>query len=297
MALGQYTYTLKVHIDNCATDDDKRVCLDKFFTDLLELKEDLGDYIEGEEDKFDYEKLTHELAQGSFDNLFNELEKIDRDIFFRETSKCTTSNAFFDVITFNYTSIIDKCLEPLMRKKFNWKEKKLNSTGTSIVRSVNHIHGTLHKHMTLGVNDVSQLCEEAIEKSHFHQIIKPDEVVEGRGGRDNEAESTILNSDIIVIYGMSLGSTDRKWWEIVCRWLSLSEKHLLLINEYDENEPKRKYTSYYVNIKRQCRSKLLSYTPKDVSSIDFENQIFILPNSKSFFFVPVTVKGSIMTLS
>ncbi|HAC3581877.1 TPA_asm: hypothetical protein GZN79_05555, partial [Listeria monocytogenes] len=52
-------------------------------------------------------------------------EKIDRDIFFRETSKCTTSNAFFDVITFNYTSIIDKCLEPLMRKNLIGKRKNL----------------------------------------------------------------------------------------------------------------------------------------------------------------------------
>lgn len=53
-------------------------------------------------------------------------------------------------------------------------------------------------------------------------------------GRTEEAEELISSSDVICIFGMSLGETDGMWWTYITDWLYEKGK-ILIIYDYDTN--------------------------------------------------------------
>ena len=45
---------------------------------------------------------------------------------------------------------------------------------------------------------------------------------------DAKAEKLLKDSHVLYIYGMSIGATDKLWWERVCTWLAgNSERHII----------------------------------------------------------------------
>ena len=45
---------------------------------------------------------------------------------------------------------------------------------------------------------------------------------------DDKAKKLLDNSTILYIYGMSIGATDKLWWERVCSWLAGSPDHHII---------------------------------------------------------------------
>lgn len=50
---------------------------------------------------------------------------------------------------------------------------------------------------------------------------------------DANASQLIKNSQLIYIYGMSIGETDKLWWDRICTWLSGSGERHLIVQKYD----------------------------------------------------------------
>lgn len=86
------------------------------------------------------------------------------------------------------------------------------------------------------MNDETQLASDFFDKDDLIDLLKPDSLANSREYRRRNAENTIENSDIIVIFAMSMGSTDKHWWEKIADVLLKAKNKKLIIHLY-EKEP------------------------------------------------------------
>ena len=141
----------------------------------------------------------------------------------------------YNFINFNYTDILEKCLESfpdgLIAKRTVKSMGYVDKLGKVI-----HIHGYKDKLPLMGVNDVSQIKnkELAEDKRFVRFIVKPLFNKANRTNYDKQAMNLISNSHIICIYGMALGETDKDWWKLVLTWLNNESNRQLVIFNYDE---------------------------------------------------------------
>ena len=57
-----------------------------------------------------------------------------------------------------------------------------------------------------------------------------------KGARSTEiAEQLINQSDILCVFGMSFGATDRYWWKQLCGWLTQNAERRLILFDYNSN--------------------------------------------------------------
>ena len=81
---------------------------------------------------------------------------------------------------------------------------------------------------------------------------------------------------------MSLGETDKKWWDLISQWLSKSDKRMLVILQHDG-----KYSSRFPHVQdrviRPIRKRFLSYStlPEEIQR-KISERIFIGINNDVF---------------
>ena len=73
----------------------------------------------------------------------------------------------------------------------------------------------------LGVDNISQIRNPLLQNDEelLYSIVKPISNRELESGQDEKAKELIEASNIIIIYGMSLGETDNSWWRVITDWL------------------------------------------------------------------------------
>lgn len=143
-------------------------------------------------------------------------------------------NITYNFISFNYTNTIDKCIETFSKKErviFTKENRKVFQFGKIV-----HVHGMLEKFPLFGVADKGQIANEIFRTpSDIKRLVKP--VSNSQLGTKNEQEAITLinNSSIICVYGMSIGDTDKNWWDVLLQWLLNSSHRQLILFAYDEN--------------------------------------------------------------
>ncbi len=191
-----------------------------------------NEYLEREERSIDYnnEKIIAEIMKRGIETYYNtrEADKLSiQNIYSKQSSEKT-----YNFVTFNYTRTIDACAKILDNLL---KDQKCGRVG-----EVAHIHGYIDENMIMGLNDASQIknSELAKEKDVIMEVIKPQQNTDLRTMYDSKAEKIISNSEIICIYGMSLGETDKKWWEKISVWLSQNDNRrlIILVNKKEYNK-------------------------------------------------------------
>ena len=113
------------------------------------------------------------------------------------------------ILTFNYTRIFSKLLKK-STSQFYIPYRQSNQIVTDPI----HAHGTLEKNIIMGVNDSTQISER-FSSDECSDLIKKDLLEDSREDMLNINSSIINESDLIVIYGMSIGETDKLLWNIV----------------------------------------------------------------------------------
>lgn len=142
-------------------------------------------------------------------------------------------NRTYNFISFNYTKSVDECAKIL--------KQHLKSDSSRDVGKVLHIHGFIEENMIMGVNDAAQITNEdfANDEDVVREIVKPQQNSDVRANYEKQVIDTINSSNIICVYGMSIGDTDKKWWSHIAKWLAKSEKRALVILKYDKKYNKR----------------------------------------------------------
>lgn len=141
------------------------------------------------------------------------------------------SNVNIDCVTFNYTDTLEKVVDD--------HGSFLGSIGTNTpvyLRQIMHLHGSLENMILIGVNDVSQIANEAFRESAElrEEFVKP-EINNGCENMVNESFSQLIHeAHVIVLFGVSVGKTDSVWWQAIGKRLdSLQDSLKVIYYPYD----------------------------------------------------------------
>lgn len=135
------------------------------------------------------------------------------------------------LISMNYTDSLDQIAKGI-------REYPEKSQFLEIDAEVLHPHGTLETGIILGVNDKSQIHNEDIKSSDgFSYLMIKEDIINNEGNENckiskEKGIEAIDQSSIICLYGLSLGETDKFWWEKLGKWLQADSKHKLIVFDY-----------------------------------------------------------------
>lgn len=141
------------------------------------------------------------------DSFLDNKPKQEYRQFLSGVNSCNDVN--LSVINFNYTSTVEKMMA--IKKEFSIPPKKLE------LHEVIHVHQNLETGILMGVNDETQIVNEAYGKDFDirSMMVKPFINEMFAAGNDQKSYNAICNADIIVLFGTSFGETDEKWWNTV----------------------------------------------------------------------------------
>ncbi|MCR4683466.1 MAG: bacteriophage abortive infection AbiH family protein [Clostridiales bacterium] len=162
--------------------------------------------------------------KSEYDSISKELEK---ELF------------VFNFISLNYTELLPDCVD-LMRKE-NFSEDAVKYFKVDEVRIGDCLcpHGKLPD-IVFGVSDESQVKnkEFLLHDNYKKRMLKCERVKDLRKDWFDKCYELISESDIICLFGLSVGETDNHWWKAVVNWLNSDQKHITLIYKYENDEKK-----------------------------------------------------------
>lgn len=115
-----------------------------------------------------------------------------------------------NIISFNYTDVVERAFG------YEGAEINLEKTDPDVVTKLEHIykvHGDLD-HMVMGVADESQIANKAFanDLDASEELLKPKYIAARRDYVWKRCYDCISKADMIVLYGLSIGETDKNWW-------------------------------------------------------------------------------------
>ena len=127
-------------------------------------------------------------------------------------------------ITFNYTDSLEACIA--LRNKYN----------TIIEKPPIHIHGRLREDVVLGIDnifqiknleyDITEKTKKAFIKTYFNERFDKKRV--------DDVKEIIRKSNVICVFGFSMGDSDKTWRCLLKEWLQENSEHHLVLYQYDE---------------------------------------------------------------
>lgn len=208
----------------------------------------------------------------------------------------------YNVVDFNFTNTVDIFWDKLPEDTFWHNIRYPQLLDGKPFRTVDkkgqlfHIHGTLNNEMMTGVGEPSQLANTIFQRTDIitSLCVKPIMNENCRNEVENNVSELIDKTDIFVIYGMSIGITDAKWWSGVVRRLLAEENSYLVIVNYDKDyNPALPYTSSLV-AKKIIRNLIeVSGCPKEDQD-RLKRKIAVLLNTELFHFSSLLKSESIV---
>ena len=280
--LGVFTKRLKKRLNEL--DQDVQKIANKFLIDFEILLEDLNDYLKSIQIQDDV-KIKEDFS----DVLYTTMNDFFYGVLQRENDELNnilvdnySSHFNYRCISFNYTNtlkkVIQSCSEVSMPNRLN------NSSHSHIFdKEIINVHGVIDRFLTLGLNDETQLATDFFDMSDLNDLIKPKSLENNREYMRRDAENLIDNSDIIVIFGMSIGSTDKHWWEKIAYSLMNSKNKKLIIHLYEKTpsflSPRK------ARIRRESKENeflwhLENLGLSDEQKAQLRKQIYIVTNSE-----------------
>lgn len=199
--------------------------------------EQLAKYLTHQMNRIDYNAVEKNII-----NSISHLNQLTKPFPTQESEQIKqiyrnrqSENIIFNFICFNYTDTLSKFLN-IIKKLPNeigshtWGSQLFKHT----VGDIYYVHGTVEKEMILGVNDDTQIAKNDIFDCEDGEIYKQLFIKQRANtsyleNRDTKVAQLIQKSHIIYIYGMSIGETDKLWWERICTWLNSSvDRHLII---------------------------------------------------------------------
>lgn len=260
--LGRYTAQFEVGAGAAFYECHKDIC------------EHLAKYLIDQQNRIDFSFVSDEVenAFSQINNLTSPFHTQEKAVLDTIYSHRKSENIYFNFITYNYTNALDQCLELVKKKQGLLGSHKYNgNVFTHTVGTLHHVHGTVNAEMVFGVNDKSQiskpeifdceygdLYEELLIKQQANQGYKED--------ADAKAKKLLDESQILYIYGMSIGATDKLWWERVCTWLEGSSDHHIIF--YCHEMPAAGVIEIDRRIaERKAQDKIMQYSELDEKNL------------------------------
>lgn len=269
VGLGQYTKQVSdpVVFTKCLMDI--KQCLIQF----LRIKYEARRY------NLDYKKIVNDLSRP--ETYLDEHTANSYSSFCRSRGVGFTDRLRIDVVSFNYTDTFEDIVN--------------NHYG--LITRVLHIHGQLTDSIVMGVSDMEQVSNVTFhgDRDIREEFIKPDFNDACLNARNSSFESLIDSADIIVLFGSSLGATDRKWWRLIGkRMLRRDDLAAILYFPYDSNKDTKLHPNYRRRWTEGYQKELLkTFEIPESESADVLKRVFIGINT-SIFALPMKTKPIIV---
>lgn len=215
LQLGEYL--------ECLQEDDAIL----IYNDLIK---NLQIYIQSEEEKYRYD-VEPNIVRKDLISPENYLRHMDSQFIISNWKK-NNENWRVRIISFNYTKSLEKLIafnnERIVIETVNGHQRYIDA--------VEHIHGFADDRMILGVNDSKQIKNQSLRdyKRIIRRFIKPECNKTYGLNHGDKCTSWINGAQIICLYGLSLGETDKIWWNKIAKRL-VSSSAILIIFFFDNN--------------------------------------------------------------
>lgn len=270
--------------------------LEAFMASHLELDSLLLDYLEEEQYKYPidfHEKAILEEISRSLKNISTDLFSVEERDSFEHTCRAFADEEIqYWFITFNYTDLLDRMIDKATNNDLDLgvQISSKRQAKRNILGEVHHVHGIMTEGIVLGVNDESQINNEGLSKNEMLRSVFLKSRINSLMGqrRTERAEEIINKSQIICIFGMSIGITDKRWWEKIVQWLLTDENRKVLIYiRVEENLIRRRIPTFVIRTRERVRR---DFWEKGKGNRDedtypkIQSRILVVFNSKIFSF-------------
>lgn len=192
-----------------------------------------NEYLKSEEGKVDYSdtKLIIDTMNKATTTYYH-IRPGDKNRIQQEITRYGNQTVY-NFVSFNYTKTVDECAEI-----FN---NFLKNDSFRSVGKVRHIHGYVERNMIIGVDNENQIENPELSQDSeiISELLKPTQNQDSRTNYESDVISMINQSQVICVYGMSIGETDKKWWNIISKWLLSDSHRVLIILSHNENYDER----------------------------------------------------------
>lgn len=218
-----------------------------FIDAFRDIREELAEYLRAV-DKLPIPSIKDVAEKIKFDlynlsDLFDLPQKHKYERFLKD--KNMEGGTEVNVISFNYTSSFERLMAEMQHSVKPQKDLTINTPV--------HIHGTLDEGLLMGVNDASQIANTGFRNGYLvgDLFIKPLINKEWEDGIDTRCREMISQADIIILYGLSIGATDRMWWQEIVNSANY-DIQLLAYSPYDMTQPTVRKDEILVQNKLLC---------------------------------------------
>jgi hypothetical protein len=238
---------------------------------------EIKDSFEKQQNRIDYENNKSFIATSFMKHIvafYNYLPDTRKQVVINSMTKINLDEEIhYNFVNFNYTSVLDNfvkcCLFEYQKNKYSTPMPvKSQRAVFHNLRKIIHIHGTLEDGLILGVDNAEQIANEqlATNKSFMPRIIKLETIKALGRNSAIETRGLIDKSKIIIAFGLSIGITDKYWWNYIISWLNKNiDRHFILFIYDDKMDSTLNLTK--LNTIENAKTKLFSVLDSSVQAI------------------------------
>ena len=234
-------------------------------------------------------EVSH-IFNSQLTGYYKTIDPKEQTIFTQLQNKAKSSYASFNFITFNYTKSLDVIYTSLGTSSLGSYRKPNGSTLYFKRGKLLHIHGYTDKYPILGVCSKQNIANQKLLEHDVlaASMLKKDSIDATGELWRTDAFNIIDNSDVICIFGMSIGESDSDYWEKIMSWLDTnSDKHIIVFWRYSDELDIGISVSAKVREIKRVKSLLFQYTDWTDEKFDsIKDRIHIVFNSKGMFYLP-----------
>lgn len=248
------------------------------------LEMDLVEFIKEREGRLDSDKVEKaaEACISSVCDWVGALTRLDRQRVWGQFSVPLSFDINF--VTLNYTCLLDKMFES-QKSSATVPYSAESVEGYQLGRCV-HAHGNLADNAICGVDNPTQIQSDRLAGDDGVQETVVKSATQRMFGSLDDADSRALirASEVIMVYGCSMGATDARWWKAVIEQLrsSASKRFIVLFSHGFKRNGRSAadVRNSITGLKQKLFDSAGLSDAKDKK--DLFDRIFILPSSAIF---------------
>lgn len=210
---------------------------EKFIDDFSEVVDDLREYIRLQQEQNIEEGIVIDFVS-TLNDMKNSLPVINQSTIDKKYKENLYQHDIVNILTLNYTNVFDRLYD---RSVKSFENKLRNNSYNFDIKSPIHVHGTVDICTVLGVSDNTQISN-SFDEEQKESLIKNLVLKSYRENMDVKNGDIIKNSDIIILYGVSLGETDRYIWSQIAERSISGSVPVIIYNyvpHFDPGNPTR----------------------------------------------------------
>lgn len=265
---------------NCA--DVRRCILDVFslFTEALK------NYLAKQEFSRELNRVSRDVSEAFFlhvmQSVFEGMPEWLREQELNRLGDVNSAQQFpnyCSFINFNYTGTFDKLIGAKIGEvhttsgHYSFEQRVLtaeilNRNAPFIFERLVHVHGSNRgRNSIFGVSDSRQITDavacEMAETIGF--LVKDCTDREKAAGNYDLTADVLNNADRVILFGMSIGNSDKYWWRLLMERVCKVKDFRVLVFPYSKNPEKLKDDNDYLMLQYEWRSKFIDCLREDFS--------------------------------